>query len=156
MGLRGPQQNSPGPRTSTILRARDDLVSSAASQAVAAAQRAQAGPPVERARPLLDAITDLCRSIGAQIAARVIHASLDSYLHNGWSMDYFELPPSDLTVAADPDAAFDQIVDAQRLAFGVADEIEHDVLAVRELHGDRTGAIAATSSYQTSEYPAQR
>jgi len=37
-------------------------------------------------------------------AGKVIHCSLDSYLHNGWSNDHYALPPADLPVLADPDA----------------------------------------------------
>ena len=37
------------------------------------------------------------------ITATVIHASLDRYVHNGWSMDYQGLPPVDLPILAAPD-----------------------------------------------------
>ena len=40
----------------------------------------------------------------APIAAKVIHCSLDRYVHNGWSMDYQGLPPADLPILAAPDA----------------------------------------------------
>lgn len=40
---------------------------------------------------------------GERLAATVISCSLDQYLHNGWSMDYQELPPADLNLAGDPD-----------------------------------------------------
>ena len=36
--------------------------------------------------------------------ARVVHASLDHVLHNGWSMDHQGLPPVDVHLAATPDA----------------------------------------------------
>lgn len=36
------------------------------------------------------------------VDARVIHCSLDEFLHNGWSMDYFGLPPVDLKILASP------------------------------------------------------
>jgi len=39
-----------------------------------------------------------------RVTAKVVHVSLDSYLHNGWSADHFALPPADLPVLADPDA----------------------------------------------------
>ncbi len=41
----------------------------------------------------------------APSGARVIQVSLDHHLHNGWSMDHQGLPPVDLFLAADPDAA---------------------------------------------------
>lgn len=43
---------------------------------------------------------------GSRVAAKVIHISLDSAVHNGWSKDHFGLPPADITVHADPDRAF--------------------------------------------------
>ncbi|MBM3485046.1 MAG: thiamine pyrophosphate-binding protein [Alphaproteobacteria bacterium] len=46
------------------------------------------------------------------VAGKVIHASLDSYLHNGWSMDHFHLAPNDLPVLADPDVFTGQLLDA--------------------------------------------
>jgi thiamine pyrophosphate-dependent acetolactate synthase large subunit-like protein len=36
-------------------------------------------------------------------SAKVIHCSLDQYVHNGWSMDYQALPPADIAMLASPD-----------------------------------------------------
>jgi len=36
--------------------------------------------------------------------AKVIQASLDLYIHNGWSMDHQALPPIDIALMGDPDA----------------------------------------------------
>ena len=44
------------------------------------------------------------------IAAKVIQISLDSYVHNGWSADYFALAPSDLRILASPDAFIEQLI----------------------------------------------
>src|SRR5499427_1872672 len=52
------------------------------------------------------------KSTGAQPTAKVIQVSLDQNLHNGWSMDHQGLPPVDLFVAADPDAAVAALVEA--------------------------------------------
>ncbi len=41
---------------------------------------------------------------GALPAAKVIHCSLDQYVHNGHSMDHQSLPPTDLAMLAPPDA----------------------------------------------------
>jgi thiamine pyrophosphate-dependent acetolactate synthase large subunit-like protein len=38
-------------------------------------------------------------------AARVIQISVDHHLHNGWSLDYQGLPPVDVMLACEPDAA---------------------------------------------------
>ena len=42
---------------------------------------------------------------GRAPAGKVIQVSVDQYVHNGWSMDYQGLPPADLYLLADPDAA---------------------------------------------------
>jgi thiamine pyrophosphate-dependent acetolactate synthase large subunit-like protein len=39
------------------------------------------------------------------VGAKVISASLDHLAHNGWSMDYQGLPPTDLHLAVEPDIA---------------------------------------------------
>ena len=39
----------------------------------------------------------------AEPATKIVAASLDGALHNGWSKDHFALPPVDLPIAADPD-----------------------------------------------------
>ena len=41
----------------------------------------------------------------AEVGSKVILASLDHQLHNGWSMDYQGLPPVDLHLAVEPDIA---------------------------------------------------
>ena len=41
----------------------------------------------------------------AEVKSKVILASLDHQLHNGWSMDYQGLPPIDLHLAVEPDIA---------------------------------------------------
>jgi thiamine pyrophosphate-dependent acetolactate synthase large subunit-like protein len=41
----------------------------------------------------------------AEPASKVILASLDHQLHNGWSMDYQGLPPADVHLAVEPDTA---------------------------------------------------
>ena len=42
--------------------------------------------------------------------AKIAHVSLDQALHNGWSMDYFSLPPVDLPITADPDVLIAQLL----------------------------------------------
>ena len=44
-----------------------------------------------------------CR--GNAPAGKVIQVSVDQYVHNGWSMDYQGLPPADVYLLAEPDAA---------------------------------------------------
>ncbi len=39
----------------------------------------------------------------AAIKSKVINCSVDDYLHKGWSMDYFGLPPADLKILSTPD-----------------------------------------------------
>ncbi len=44
------------------------------------------------------------------IGAKIIHVSLDSLLHNGWSMDCFGLPPVDAPVLSGPDTFVGQLL----------------------------------------------
>jgi thiamine pyrophosphate-dependent acetolactate synthase large subunit-like protein len=46
----------------------------------------------------------------ADTAAKIAHISLDQALHNGWSMDYFSLPPVDFPAGADPDLLIAQLL----------------------------------------------
>lgn len=48
--------------------------------------------------------------LGKDVAAKVIACGVDIHAHNGWSMDYFGLAPSDLTVHADPDRFVAQLL----------------------------------------------
>ena len=48
------------------------------------------------------------------VTSKVIHCSLDEYLHNGWSMDYFGLPPVDLKILASPDELVRPLTEAVR------------------------------------------
>ncbi len=43
-------------------------------------------------------------------SATIIHCSVDSYVHNGWSMDHQALPPVDLKVLAEPDAVIEALL----------------------------------------------
>ena len=48
------------------------------------------------------------------IHAKIIHCSLDRYLHNGWSMDYYGLPAADLPIVSSPDALVKELLPAVR------------------------------------------
>jgi len=52
------------------------------------------------------------KSVGGTIAAKVVQATVDHHLHNGWSMDYQGLPPVDVFLACTPDAAVPALIDA--------------------------------------------
>jgi thiamine pyrophosphate-dependent acetolactate synthase large subunit-like protein/ABC-type nitrate/sulfonate/bicarbonate transport system substrate-binding protein len=47
-----------------------------------------------------------------EVAAKVIHCTLDDYLHNGWSMDHFGLPPADLKILSSPDQLVRMLLEA--------------------------------------------
>lgn len=54
----------------------------------------------------------LRQACGGQLPkAKVVQCSLDSYCHNGWSMDYQSLPPTDISVLADPDRLVQALLD---------------------------------------------
>ncbi|MPY71337.1 MAG: thiamine pyrophosphate-binding protein [Alphaproteobacteria bacterium] len=38
-----------------------------------------------------------------EVKAKIVHVSVDSYSHNGWSMDHMGLPIGDIAILADPD-----------------------------------------------------
>lgn len=48
----------------------------------------------------------------SRLGAQIVHVSLDSILHNGWSMDHFGLAPADRLIMADADRFIEQIVPA--------------------------------------------
>ena len=48
--------------------------------------------------------------VGFGIKGRVIDVTLDSYVHNGWSMDHFGLAAADQRILADPDAFTGQLL----------------------------------------------
>jgi thiamine pyrophosphate-dependent acetolactate synthase large subunit-like protein len=44
------------------------------------------------------------------LKAKIVNCSVDSYVHNGWSMDHHVLPPADLRVLADPDPVVEALL----------------------------------------------
>ncbi len=48
------------------------------------------------------------------IKAKIINVSMDRYLHNGWSMDYYGLPAVDLPIVSSPDALVKELTPAVR------------------------------------------
>ena len=48
------------------------------------------------------------------IKAKIINCSLDRYLHNGWSMDYYGLPAADLPIMSAPDSLVKELLPAVR------------------------------------------
>jgi thiamine pyrophosphate-dependent acetolactate synthase large subunit-like protein len=59
---------------------------------------------------LAGSLKTACR--GGTPAGKVIQVSVDQYVHNGWSMDYQGLPPADLYLLAEPDAALPALLAA--------------------------------------------
>jgi thiamine pyrophosphate-dependent acetolactate synthase large subunit-like protein len=57
-----------------------------------------------------------------QVDAKVIHCTVDDYLHNGWSMDYFGLPPVDLKILSTPDQLIRPLLAAVRRLRGTSDK----------------------------------
>jgi thiamine pyrophosphate-dependent acetolactate synthase large subunit-like protein len=47
---------------------------------------------------------------GAAVPAKVIHAGDDLYLHNGWGKEHMELPPIDVHLLGDADAAVEELL----------------------------------------------
>jgi thiamine pyrophosphate-dependent acetolactate synthase large subunit-like protein len=85
-------------------------------------------------------------------SAQVIHVSVDYQVHNGWSMDHQGLPPVDVLLAGDPDAAVPLLIDAlgkastlaiartaprERALSADALTVEHLARALRDAVGER-------------------
>jgi len=49
---------------------------------------------------------------GALPNAKVVHCSLDQYVHNGWNMDYQALAPADVSMLAQPDVLVSDLLTA--------------------------------------------
>ena len=60
----------------------------------------------------VDLAGTLKTACGGESSAKIIQVSLDHLLHGGWSMDYQGLPPVDLFIAAEPDAAVTMLLEA--------------------------------------------
>jgi benzoylformate decarboxylase len=56
----------------------------------------------------------------APVESTVIHCTVDDYLHNGWSMDHFGLPPVDLKILATADQLIRPLLDAVRRLRGTS------------------------------------
>jgi len=52
------------------------------------------------------------KNAGGNVTAKVVQISVDHHLHNGWSMDYQGLPPVDVFIACEPDAAVPALIEA--------------------------------------------
>jgi len=69
----------------------------------------------------LDLGGTLRQAWGAEnVDARIIQASMDQVVHNGWSMDYQRLAPADLYFLCSPDAVVAPLLDAVRARGGPA------------------------------------
>jgi thiamine pyrophosphate-dependent acetolactate synthase large subunit-like protein len=53
---------------------------------------------------------------GKPVTAKIIQVSVDQYAHNGWSMDYQGLPPADIYLLVEPDAALPYLVAAVKVS----------------------------------------
>ncbi|MGR3377656.1 thiamine pyrophosphate-binding protein [Salipiger abyssi] len=60
--------------------------------------------------------------LGGEIKAKVIQASIDYQLHNGWGMEHQALPALDLHLASTPDAAVHALADALGVGAGTLPE----------------------------------
>jgi thiamine pyrophosphate-dependent acetolactate synthase large subunit-like protein len=54
----------------------------------------------------------LKQSVGENVNAKIIQVSCDAHAHRGWSMDYHILPPVDVYLMCEPDAAVPRLIDA--------------------------------------------
>jgi thiamine pyrophosphate-dependent acetolactate synthase large subunit-like protein len=99
------------------------------------------------------------KSVG-DVKAKVIQVSVDHRLHNGWSMDYQGLPPVDVFLDCEPDAAVPPLL----AALGAGENyisvsrwrdfptptgdkltVDHMATALRETVGDRPNSLTHVS-----------
>jgi len=109
------------------------------------------------------------KSVGGTIAAKVVQVSVDHRLHNGWSMDYQGLPPVDVLLACEPDAAVPALLAAlgpggPRAVASVTREfpkladgkltVDHLADALRKTVGDRPTSLTHVSlSWNGASWP---
>src|SRR5690348_15599520 len=102
-------------------------------------------------------------------AAKVIQVSIDHHLHNGWSMDYQGLPPVDVFLDCEPDAAVPLLLaalgpakphavpTAGREAFTPAGDkltVDHLADALRRAVGERPASLTHVSlSWNGASWP---
>src|SRR6185312_7720492 len=106
---------------------------------------------------------------GGAIAAKVVQVSVDHHLHNGWSMDYQGLPPVDVFLDCEPDAAVPLLLaalgpakphavpTAGREAFTPAGDkltVDHLADALRRAVGERPASLTHVSlSWNGASWP---
>jgi thiamine pyrophosphate-dependent acetolactate synthase large subunit-like protein len=109
------------------------------------------------------------KGLGGNIAAKVVQVSIDHHLHNGWSMDYQALPPVDVMIACEPDAAVPALLDAlgpggPRAVAAVRHEfpklaadkltVDHLADALRRTVGERPASLThVTLSWNGASWP---
>jgi thiamine pyrophosphate-dependent acetolactate synthase large subunit-like protein len=109
------------------------------------------------------------KGIGGAIATKVVQVSVDHRLHNGWSMDYQGLPPVDVMIACEPDAAVPALLAAlgpggPRAIAAVTREfpklaadkltVDHLADALRRAVGDRPASLThVTLSWNGASWP---
>jgi thiamine pyrophosphate-dependent acetolactate synthase large subunit-like protein len=108
------------------------------------------------------------KSVG-NVAGKVVQVSVDHRLHNGWSMDYQGLPPVDVFIASEPDAAVPLLLAAlgaggpravpsvtrefPKLAEGKL-TVDHLADALRKAVGDRPASLTHVSlSWNGASWP---
>ncbi|HEX6005024.1 MAG TPA: thiamine pyrophosphate-binding protein, partial [Burkholderiales bacterium] len=79
----------------------------------AAGQKILADADVILSLDCLDLAGTLKQAFGTQpVSAKVIQISCDAHIHRGWSMDYYGLPPIDVYLLCEPDAAVALLLEA--------------------------------------------
>jgi benzoylformate decarboxylase len=74
-----------------------------------------------------------------EVPAKIIHASVDSYSHRGWSMDYHILPTADIRVLVAPDMMVDALLD--ELAARGMDQAQDQKLPLKNENPERAAPV---------------
>jgi thiamine pyrophosphate-dependent acetolactate synthase large subunit-like protein len=80
-----------------------------------AAQKVLSDADVILSLDCLDLAGTLKQAYGTKpVTAQIIQVSCDAHSHRGWSMDYYALPPVDVYLMCEPDAAVPLLLEAAR------------------------------------------
>jgi thiamine pyrophosphate-dependent acetolactate synthase large subunit-like protein len=103
------------------------------------------------------------------VSAKIVQISVDHQIHNGWSMDYQALPPVDVLMACEPDAAVPALIEAlgpgkppavaarKAEPFKAAGDkltVDHLAVALRAAVGERPASLTHVSlSWNGGSWP---
>ncbi|KAH8911233.1 thiamine pyrophosphate protein TPP binding domain protein, partial [Coniochaeta sp. PMI_546] len=89
--------------------------------------------------------------LGVEPSAHIVHISLDSALHNGWSKDHFGHPPVDHAVSADVDSVVSALLAMPPTELAAKDRSCWEVSSLSEQHVNGDGYHGSVNGTSHSE-----